>query len=434
MTYISWRFLAIGASIVFLGVLLPIRPPGAQTPAGGTTALLGVRLIDGSGGAPIERATLLLRDGLIQAAGPADAVAVPAGAARVDLAGKTIIPGLVNAHAHVNAEENSSVSARDQLAAQLLLYAQYGVTTIVSLGDDGVESVKLRDELARGIPDRARLYVSGPNLVARTPEEARIVVNRNADMRVNIIKTRMNGNANDMNRETYRALIEQAHGRGLRVAAHMFNLADARGLLDAGVDVMAHSVRDQDVDAAFIAELKRRDVGYIPTLTRDLSVFVYESTPAFFTDPFFLRHVDSYRRQMTQVSDPAQQARVRNNQEAQSIKRALQQANRNLKLLADGGVTIAMGTDTGASVGRWQGYFEHVEIEMMVQAGLTPMQALVASTGHAARVMKLEQAGVLQPGKWADLIVLNANPLTNIRNTREIHSVWIGGRRLPPAP
>jgi imidazolonepropionase-like amidohydrolase len=188
------------------------------------------------------------------------------------------------------------------------------------------------------------------------------------------------------------------------------------------------------VDAALIAEMKRRNVGYIPTLTRDLSVFVYESTPPYFSDPFFLRHVASYRGQMTRLSDPAAQQRVRNDAQAQSIKKALQQANRNLKLLSDAGVTIAMGTDTGASVGRWQGYFEHIELEMMVQAGLTPMQALVAATSGAARVMKLDQAGTLQPGKWADLVVLNADPLADIRNTRAIHSVWIGGRRLADAP
>jgi imidazolonepropionase-like amidohydrolase len=94
-----------------------------------------------------------------------------------------------------------------------------------------------------------------------------------------------------------------------------------------------------------------------------------------------------------------------------------------------------MGTDTGAQLGRWQGFFEHTELELMVKAGLTPMQTLVAATGDAARVMKLdEQLGTLQPGKWADFIVLNANPLSDIRNTRQIDSVWIAGRRLADAP
>lgn len=195
--------------------------------------------------------------------------------------------------------------------------------------------------------------------------------------------------------------------------------------------MFAHSVRDKDVDAPMIAELKRRNVGYIPTLTRELSVFVYESTPSFFSDPFFLRHAAEYRREMTQLSDPAVQAKTRNSQQAQAIKQALVQASRNVKILADAGVPLAMGTDTGAGGGRWQGYFEHVELELLVKAGLTPMQALVSATGGAARVMKLDgELGTLQPGKWADLIVLNANPLTDITHTRQIESVWIG----PQAP
>jgi imidazolonepropionase-like amidohydrolase len=434
MSPLSRRWIVVPLSVFTLLATWFSLGSRAQTPPNATVALTGARLIDGSGGMPVEPATLILRDGRVQTAGAAAAVPIPAGAVRVDLAGKTIIPGLLNAHAHVNAETNSAASARDQLAAQLLLYAQYGVTTIVSLGDDGIESVKLRDQLSHAAPDRARLFVAGPNLVAPTAEEARRLIDRNAAMRVDIIKTRLNGNPNDMSPAVYGALIEQAHSRGLRIAAHMFSLAEARGLLAAGVDILAHSVRDQDVDAALIAEMKRRNVGYIPTLTRDLSVFVYESTPPYFSDPFFLRHVASYRGQMTRLSDPAAQQRVRNDAQAQSIKKALQQANRNLKLLSDAGVTIAMGTDTGASVGRWQGYFEHIELEMMVQAGLTPMQALVAATSGAARVMKLDQAGTLQPGKWADLVVLNADPLADIRNTRAIHSVWIGGQRLADAP
>ena len=134
---------------------------------------------------------------------------------------------------------------------------------------------------------------------------------------------------------------------------------------------------------------------------------------------------------MTRLVDPALQERTRNNKQAQSIKQALEQASRNVKILADAGAPIAMGTDSGAGDGRWQGYFEHVELELMVKAGLTPMQALVAATGGAARVMRLDaQLGTLQPGRWADLLVLSANPLADIRNTRQIDSVWIAGRRV----
>ena len=228
----------------------------------------------------------------------------------------------------------------------------------------------------------------------------------------------------------YRALIDQAHRRGLRVAAHAVTLDDARGLADAGVDAIVHSVRDRDVDAALIAALTSRDVGYVPTLTRTLSLLLYETTPAFFGDPFFLRGGDAYRAEMERIRDPGLQAQVRGSEQAATARAVLAQARRNLKLLADGGVAIAMGTDSGTQLGRWQGYFEHVELELMVGAGLTPMQALVAATGAAARVMGLDDLGTLEPGNRADFLVLDADPLADIRNTRRIDSIWIAGRRL----
>jgi imidazolonepropionase-like amidohydrolase len=318
------------------------------------------------------------------------------------------------------------------------VYADYGITTVVVLGTgpkDLEDAVKLRDAQASGTLDRARVYVAGPSIRdLKTAEEARAAVDRYADAKADIIKIHITGGPNDMTPAVYGALIDQAHKRGLRVAAHVYYLKDAKGLLNAGVDVIAHSVRDQDVDQALIAEIKRRNVGYIPTFTRDLAQFVYEATPAFFTDPFFVRHIDDYRREMTTLSNPALQEKTRNNKEAQNIKVAMQQGSRNLKTLSDAGVLIAMGTDTGTNLGQWQGYFEHVELEYMVKAGLTPMQTLVAATGGAANVMKLDQQlGTIQPGKRADLLVLNANPLTDIKNTRQIHSVWIGGRRLATA-
>jgi imidazolonepropionase-like amidohydrolase len=427
---------------MLLGTLLVLagfafQPSLAQTPAAGPVALTGARLIDGTGGAPVEQATVIIRNGRIEAAGAAAAVTVPSGATRVDLAGKTIMPGIVNAHGHLSADV-SDRPARDRLAGQLRVYADYGVTTVVVLGtnpDDLPDAVKLRDEQERGTLDRTRVFPAGYSLRnLKTAEEARAKVDAYADARASLIKIHITGGPNDTPPTVYGALIDQAHKRGLRVAAHLYYLKDAKGLLDAGVDVLAHGVRDQDVDAALIAAMKKRNVGYIPTFTRDLAVFVYETTPAFFKDPFFVRHEDAYRREMALISDPALQEKTRNSKEAQTIKVALQQGSRNMKTLSDAGIMIAMGTDSGANLGQWQGYFEHVELEYMIKAGLTPMQTLVAATGGAAKVMKLDQLGTIQPGKWADLLVLNANPLTDIKNTRKIHSIWIGGRQLTNVP
>jgi imidazolonepropionase-like amidohydrolase len=394
--------------------------------------LTGVRLIDGTGRPPVERASVVIADGRIVAAGPAEVVDVPDGASEIDLTGRTVVPGLINAHAHLN-NGDPSLSSRDQMLSQLRLYADYGVTTVYSLGDDGQTGVAVRNEQAGGVPEGARLFVSGVGVTPQTVEEAQRTIDGHADLGVDIIKTRLEGNANDMAPEVYQALIARAHDRGLRVAAHVYYLDDARALVEAGVDVLAHSVRDQDVDAAFIEELNNRGVGYIPTLTRDLSVFVYETRPAFFDDPFFLRGLDSFepnRAQLERLVDPTLQEQTRSSPQAQAIKPAIEQAKRNLDLLSDGGVAIAMGTDSGTSLGRWQGYFEHTELELMVESGLSPMQALVAATGGAARVMRLDEVGALEPGKRADLLVLGADPLADIRNTRQIESVWIDGRRV----
>ncbi|MGE3841484.1 MAG: amidohydrolase family protein [Vicinamibacterales bacterium] len=403
----------------------------AQSATTGTQALVGARVIDGTGAQPVENATIIVSDGRIQAVGRG--VPIPTGAIRVDLAGKTVMPGLINAHGHLNADVSDRPVAQ-KLAAQLRVYADYGVTTVYVLGtgaQDLSDAVRLRDGQETGALDRARLFVAGPSLRdLKTQEEARSAVNRYADARVDIIKIHITGGPSDMTPSVYGALIDQAHKRGLRVAAHLYYLEDARGLLDAGVDVMAHSIRDRDLDPSVVATMKQRGIGYIPTFTRDLAQFVYESTPPFFTDPFFNRRQDAFAREVGLARDPARQARTRANPDVQGVKAALAQGMKNLKILSDGGVPIAMGTDSGTNLGQWQGYFEHVELEYMVKAGLTPLQALVAATGGAARVMKLDQLGTIQPGKMADLLVLNADPLADILNTRQIHSVWMGGRRL----
>lgn len=435
------RRIAIRLAVICASALLSLtsstfQSSRAQIPSGMTIALIGGRVIDGTGRAPLDQADLVITDGRIAAIGASGLVKIPAGAVRVDMSGKTILPGLINAHGHLNVDGNTQLPVREHLLQRLQVYTDYGVTTVVSLGSTGVdefEDLKIRDEQRQGTPDRARLFTAGAFAIGKTSDEARKSVDRLADEKVDIIKYKINGLPDDMTPEIYGALVDEAKKRGLRTAVHIFNLKDAKEAIEKGTDILAHSVRDQDVDQAFIAEMKRRNVAYIPTLTRDLSVFVYENEPKFFQDPFFLRGMYAYRTEVEILKAPALQEKTRNSPQAQASKQALRQAMRNLKILSDARIPIAMGTDTGSAndLGRWQGYFEHVELEMMVQAGLTPMQAIVAATGGAARIMKLDQLGTLAPGKWADLLVLNANPVTDIRNTRQIDSVWIAGRKLP---
>ena len=400
---------------------------------GPVTAFVGATIIDGSGAPPIENAVLLVRAGRIEAVGPAADVSVPESAERVDVAGRTIIPGLINAHGHIGATrglENNQYSG-ENVVRQLRLNARYGVTTVNSLGGDGAEGIQVRDvQNATGL-DRARLLVAGAVVTGDTPEEARNAVDENIAMNVDFIKIRVDdnlGTSAKMAPEVFQAVIDRAHEQGVRVASHLYYLEDAKALLRAGTDFVAHSVRDQAVDAELIELMNERDVCYSPTLTREISTFVYESVPEFFGDPFFLLEADP--AVLETLQEPDRQRRVRENRGAQQYKQALVVAMGNLRPLVDGGVRIAMGTDTGPPA-RFQGYFEHMELALMAEAGLTPMEILQSATGDAAACLGLDDVGTLEARKWADFVVLRANPLEDIKNTRSIESVWIAGNRVP---
>jgi imidazolonepropionase-like amidohydrolase len=383
-------------------------------------AFIGARIIDGTGKAPIEKATLLVRNGRIEAVGAA--VKIPAGAQRIDVAGKTIIPGLISGHSHVND------------LSQLSLYARYGVTSVLSLGGD--KEIELRDqtraEQQTSALTRSRLYIAGPIPVSKTAEDARKAVDANAAAKTDIMKFRLDdnlGHTAKMPPEAYAAILDEAHKKGMRVAVHIVTLSDAKAVLRLGADYIAHSVRDQEIDGETIALLKKNNAFYTPTLMREVSTFVYAENPAFLHDPFLLK--DGNQAEIAKAQDPAFQQQMRNDQGGMWYKEHLPVAMRNLKKVEDAGVPVVMGTDTGPPY-RFQGYFEHLELEQMTKAGLTPMQALVSATGTAARCLHAaDQFGTLEPGKWADLVVLAANPLDDIRNTQKIESVWIAGNHVP---
>lgn len=405
---------ACAAAVVYLLTLFGAA--SAQTPV---RAFTGATLLDGTGAAPVRNATILVRDGRIEAAGPASSITIPAGAERVALDGKYVIPGLVNAHGHVNAP------------ADLGLYAAYGVTTVFSLGGESDTVFAARDAQNTPSLDRARVFVAGPVLAPETPDEARRQVADVAARKVDIVKIRVDDNLGTtpkMAPAVYRAVIDEAHARGLRVATHLFYLADAMDLLDAGTDFIAHSIRDLPVDDAFLRRMKESGICLSPTLMREVSTFVYGTRPAFFDDPLFLAHAN--RAWMAELEKPSNQEAMRNSTSARRYREALAVASANLKRISDAGIPIAMGTDTGPN-GRFQGYFELMELDLMVQAGLTPAAALTAATRDAARCMKLDATvGTIEAGKWADFVVLDADPLADIGNVRRIHSVWIAGNRV----
>ncbi|HEY4656639.1 MAG TPA: amidohydrolase family protein [Cyclobacteriaceae bacterium] len=424
------HFLSTG---IFLLLLLVSCKDRADKETATVTAFVGADIIDGTGSDPIRNGVLLISDGRVLSVGSVSQVEVPEGAGVIDVSGKTIIPGIINAHGHVGdvkGIEPGHYSA-ENIQDQLELYARYGVTTVVSLGDDGREAELFRAAVdTSASPGRARLYIAGTVVSGTTPEDAVAVVDENMRMGVDFMKIRVDdnlGSGTKMSEEVYRAVIDRSHEHGIRLAAHMYYLEDAKALLRSGADFIAHSVRDVAVDSSLIRLLKERNVCYCPTLTRDLSTFVYGEIPDFFEDPFFLREVDTTILQP--LKDPQRRLQVRQSRSAQTYKQGLQRALKNLKTLSDSGVVIAFGTDSGVS-GRFQGYFEHLEMELMAEAGLSPMEILTSATGSAARCLDLKDVGTLEPGKLADFVVLDKDPIADITNTRGISSVWIGGKSV----
>jgi imidazolonepropionase-like amidohydrolase len=426
----SIRLLVLSAVLLFGAV----ETAGRGQTTGPTTFVNGRVLTDTPGRAPsFVDAFMVVRDGRIESVTPSASGKPPAGAKVVDLGGRFVTPGFISAHAHVSDVNGLKPRAytEENTRRQLGVFARYGITTVWSLGGEQAPAFALRDAQSSPGLDRARIFVAGDVITGRTPDEARAAVARVAALKPDVIKIRVDdnlGTATKMAPEVYRAVIEEAHARKLRVAAHIFYLADAKDLVKSGADVIAHSVRDLDVDAEFLSLMKERGVAYCPTLTREVSAFAYESTPGFFSDPFFLREAD--REVMAQLVQPDRQKAMASSATAQRYKAALEVARRNLKKVSDAGITIAMGTDSGAFPERFQGYFEHLEMEMMVAAGMTPPQVLRSATSDAAVAMKRQDIGAIAVGKWADLVVLDNNPLTDIKNTRTIASVWIAGKQI----
>ena len=356
-----------------------------------------------------------------------------AGVASFDARTWYAVPGLINTHGHVAGTwiPNTGVGYREYVLRELARYARFGVTTVNSLGGEREPAFDLRDESwDNGTTRRARLLVSGPVVTGATPEEAMVITDGVAATGPDWIKIRVDdnlGTTTKMTPETYTAVISRARDHGLRVASHLFYQEDAKGLLRAGTGMVAHSIRDGPVDEETIDLLLETGVCYVPTLTREVSTYAYGERPEFFDDPFLTLDVDS--AQVLAVSDPERQARVRESGAAEAYGRALAIAQGNLALLSVAGVPIAFGTDSGP-LGRFQGYFEHMEMELMEEAGLSPEQILRSATGVAAACLGRDDIGTLEPGRRADFIVLRADPLRDVSNMRAIEGVWVAGERI----
>ncbi len=394
------------------------------------TAFMGVTLIDGTGKAPKENATVLVDDGKILAINPAD---IPTEAKVYHFDGKFMIPGLISSHAHVGYKGSVHPSNyhAENIKSQLERYARYGITTVASLGEDRSESQAFREvNISEQSPGRASLYTAGEIIYGTQTSEVRNKVRKNVEDGVDFIKIRVDrnrGKSTPMADTIYAAIIDESHKQGKMLMAHMYDLDLAKDLLSHGADFLAHSVRNEAVDNEFIQMLISRDVCYCPTLTRDLSTFVYGQKADFLNDPYFLKEFAP--EEFRHLLNPNFQENVKKQPDFVKNKEALEMAGRNLKTLADAHVRIAMGTDSGMP-DRFQGYFEQMEMEMMQDIGIPPAKVLFSATAEAATCLRLKDKGTLEPGKVADFLILKANPLEDIRNIRSIEAVYIGGEPI----
>jgi imidazolonepropionase-like amidohydrolase len=393
---------AVSAALSFLVVLLAACA-GAET--SDATVFEGARLITGDGSPVIEDAVFVVENDRFTAVGSRADVEIPGGATVVNLSGKTVMPAIVNAHIHLATDRETRID-------QLQHMAYYGAGTVVSMGlDEGDVAAEMRGVT---IPDGARTLMAGRGITAPEPgrsevpywvtseEEARAAVQELAAQGVDVVKIWVddrNGQYERLSPELYGAVIDEAHENGLMVAAHIFRLEDAKGLLRAGVDAFAHSIRDQDLDDELLELWRERpEVVLIPNLPG----------PGVAVD-------------LAWLSGTVPADRLAEMQAAQQDRPAAQESfgiqARNLEALTEAGFRIAFGTDGSTP------WAAHQEMEDMVRSGMSPGQVIVAATGTSAEFMGLDDVGTVSAGMSADFLVLDANPLEDITNTRQIADV-----------
>ncbi len=419
-------------------------------PDGATTTVLEhFTLIDGTGAAPVGDAALVMTDGRIRWVGRSADLEVPKGAAVEDLSGKFVMPGIIDSHVHLGEvdglDQNTKYYTADNIKKELRLYAAYGVTTVQTLGTDQDLTIDIRNAERSGRPDMARVFTAGLGVVydhgygglpglpqrANSPEEARALVDAQKAKGADLIKLWMDDEFGALPKlmpySISKAVIDQAHKDGLKAVAHVFYKENAAELIRQGVDGFAHEVRDQPVDDAFIDAMKQHGTWQMAaTLSREAS-FTYTELP-FVDDPFFSRGVTP--AVLAELKSAERQEKLAAAPNFPKYDKVFENAMTNFAREAKGGVRYGMGTDSGPS-GRFPGYFAHWELSLMVKAGLTPLQALTAATGSNAEFMGAQDIGTIEPGKWADLLVLDASPLADIKNTRAIHEVYIAGNKVP---
>lgn len=414
-----------------------------------TTILTHFTLIDGTGRGPVADQALVMTDGRLSWVGAASKLRAAKGAHVEDLKGRYVLPGLIDNHVHLGLvngiTQDLKYQTPENIEKQLHLYAAYGITSVQTLGTEKDLIFPLRNAERAGRPDMARVFTVGQGVVFKgsyggvpgldqsvaTPQEARHMVDEEVAKGADAIKLWVDDEFGAMSSrmppEISSAVIDEAHKDGKKAIAHIFYYDNAAELTREGVNGFAHEVRDRAVDAGLLGQMKAKGVWQMAaTLSREAS-FTYKMLP-FLDDPFFSRGVTP--EVLAELRSPERIKKLGSAPNFPKYAPTLRYAMQNFAAEAKAGVRYGMGTDSGPTA-RFPGYFAHWELELMVKAGITPLQAITAATGHNAEFLGAKDIGTVQTGKWADLLVLDKNPLADIRNTRTIHEVFIAGRKVP---
>lgn len=440
-------------------LLLLLFIGSAFKPAGvpQVTLFTHVTLIDGNGGKPLTNRDILVKGNTIIAIG---ADLKDADAHIVDLKGKTIMPALISDHVHVGLikgpNDRSNPYTRSNIESELKKYESYGVGTIMVMGTDRPVMFNggIRDSSVAGLLPGARMHSAGygfgmpagappvemgmtnvfrPSSAAEIPADMDTLVKVKPDLVKLWIDDFGGKYKSKMSPAVYKAIIAEAHKRNLPVAAHVFYLSDARALINDGVNILAHSIRDSVIDDATLQKMKANHVIYIPTLSLDEYAYIYARKPEWINDPFFKASLEPGVWDL--ITSKQYQDNLKNSPAYARNMAAFEIALKNLKKIYDAGVMVCLGTDSGAMMLRAQGFSEHLELELMVQAGLTPLQVLTIATRNSAKMLHIENNfGTIEKGKIADFIILDGNPATDIKNTRKIYAVYKSGVEVSKGP
>jgi imidazolonepropionase-like amidohydrolase len=415
----------------------------------------GARLIAGDGSAPIEDSAFLVENGTIVRVGKKGDVIAPAGAGRINLTGKTVMPTLIDAHGHPGFQRGLTYSAvnftRDTIIDDLNRALYFGVAAIQSQGiEKGDVTFQIRADQESGKLGGARLRIAGRGIGApnagpggaayagiayevTTEDQARKAVQELAAKKVNLIKIWVddrNGRAPRLAPDLFRAIIDEGHRRGLTVNAHVFYHTDAVELVNAGIDALVHLVRDKVMDDALVASIVQHNVCVMPNLSPEWNTYTER--------PHWLKDGDPLMTLLQESTPPEVVARMKQTYEKTdpaAVERTRTQyaiLERSVARLAKANAKITLGPDTGLE-NHLFGMAEQHELESMVKAGMSPMQVIVAATSRPAEYLKLAKMGTLAAGKEADFLVLDANPLDDITNTQRISKIYIQGREVDRA-